>query len=90
MLRKHQYYKYFKFIEKFDVLKFWSSAKEFPTLQKVARWVLAIPASEASDERIFSDAGYIMKPRTTSLNPGTLSEMVFVHANAKLGMVKAS
>lgn len=82
--------KYFQFTEKFDILKFWSCAQEFPTLQKIARWLLAIPASEASDERVFSDAGYVMKPRTTSLNPGTLSEMVFVHQNANLGVRSAS
>lgn len=73
--------------EKFDILKFWSSAKEFYTLKKVAQWVLAFPASEASVEKIFSDAG---DTATNNLAPGTLSEMVFVHANAKLSMVKAS
>lgn len=28
--------------------------------------LLTIPASEASDETVFSDAGYLMKPRTSS------------------------
>ncbi len=53
-------------------------------MKRVAQWILAIPAAEATDERVFSDAGYVMKPRTTSLNAETLSDTVFVHSNVSL------
>lgn len=36
----------------------------------------------ASDERWFCESCYVMKPRATSLSPGTLSETVFLHENA--------
>lgn len=52
----------------------------------MARKVLAIPASETSDERTFSGAGRAMKPRRTLLGAWTLSQMVFVAENAKIDL----
>lgn len=78
LLRKNQ------FLDKFNILDFWRQATDFVILQKVARRILAIPASEASDERTFSDAGRAMEPRRTRLGAGTLSQMVFVCENINL------
>ena len=37
----------------FDLLKFWKVASIYPNLKILAAWVLSIPASSASDERVF-------------------------------------
>lgn len=71
------------YLEKFDILDFCSYCTAFPNLQKLARWVLAIPASEATDERVFSDAGALTTPKMTCLNEETLEEMVLIHQNIK-------
>ncbi|OXA39143.1 zinc finger BED domain-containing protein 1-like [Folsomia candida] len=65
----------------FDILCFWKSAKEFPTLQKIAKWLLAVPASQASDERVFSTIGKAINPLRTSLSGGTLSQLTLIHKN---------
>lgn len=67
--------------EKFDILEFWRGMKSLPRLQKVARWVLGIPASEASDERVFSATGQTIGPRRTELAGSTLSHLTFIHKN---------
>lgn len=72
------------FTEKFNILDFWKNANQFPILQRVANWLLAIPASEACDERTFSSAGIYITPKSTNLSPGTLSDMVFMKKNAKI------
>ncbi|KAL4085475.1 hypothetical protein QTP88_027333 [Uroleucon formosanum] len=54
-----------------QILDFWSKQTlRFPYLSKLARQILAIPASSASSERTFSVDGLIMqlKERFTSLN----------------------
>lgn len=66
----------------FDILCFWKDATQFPKLQAVARWLLAIPASQASDERIFSTTGDIITPRRTQLNGTTLSMLTFISKNS--------
>lgn len=43
-----------------DVLEFWCSLrKELPILEIVARCVLAVPASSAPSERVFSSCGFV-------------------------------
>jgi hypothetical protein len=72
------------FTEKFNVLDFWRSNSEFPTIKKIAQRVLAIPASEITEERVFSGAGYVMNPKRTLLDPENLQDIVFIHENFEL------
>ena len=47
-----------------DVLDFWKQNQDvFPLLAKMARIVLAIPASSAKSESVFSTGGLIVTPR---------------------------
>ena len=47
-----------------DVLDFWKQNQDvFPLLAKMARIVLAIPASSAKSECVFSTGGLIVTPR---------------------------
>lgn len=64
-----------------DIVAFWRSATHIPRMQKVAQKILAIPASQASDERIFSATGHTLNARRTELGPDTLSLLTYIHKN---------
>lgn len=56
-----------------DVLKWWQEhEKELPLLSRLARSILAIPASSAATESNFSTAGYVLSPRRSQLNQDLL------------------
>ena len=42
---------------------------------------LAIPASSASQERVFSGAGYTFSKRRQAMNAASLSSLVFIREN---------
>ncbi|XP_035712280.1 uncharacterized protein LOC110855781 [Folsomia candida] len=65
----------------FDILGFWCGATKFPHLQKIAQRLLAIPASQSTDERVFPSTWATSTPRRTLLSAGTLSELTFIHKN---------
>jgi hypothetical protein len=65
--------------------KWWASQESrFPILSKLAKKYLAIPASSASSERLFSDAGNVMTVRRTNLLPSTFEHLVFCKRNWRL------
>ena len=69
-------------VQQFDIAKFWQSqARTFPRISKIASWLLAIPASSASDDWTFSSAGATLTPRRTNLSSGTLAALTFIHMN---------
>ncbi|CAF1456033.1 unnamed protein product, partial [Didymodactylos carnosus] len=49
-------------------------SKTFPLLVKVVEQILAIPATSASVERAFSDAGLTITELRTNINPDTLND----------------
>ena len=66
--------------KKTDGLQWWREHKsEFPLLAKIARRYLAIPASSAPSERIFSKLGIIWEKRRANLKPETANAIVFLH-----------
>lgn len=66
-----------------DVLAWWSTQKEtYPKLSMLARMIMAIPATSAPSERIFSTAGLTVNAKRSSLAPSTVDKIVFVHENA--------
>ena len=49
----------------------------FPSLAKVAKSLLCIPATSAPAERIFSNAGLTVNKLRSSLNPDTVDALIF-------------
>jgi len=65
--------------------KWWASQKSrFPILSQLAKKYLAIPATSASSERLFSDAANVMTVRRTNLLPSTFEHLVFCKRNWRL------
>ncbi|KAL4091722.1 hypothetical protein QTP88_026370 [Uroleucon formosanum] len=53
----------------------------YPTIAKVAKNILCIPASSASSERVFSTAGNIVTSKRNRLNAKNVSTLVFLKQN---------
>ncbi len=65
--------------------KWWASQESrFPILSQLAKKYLAIPATSASSERLFSDAGNIITVRRTNLLPSTFEHLTFCKRNWRL------
>jgi len=63
-----------------QILGFWSKQTlRFPYLSKLARQVLAIPASSASSERSFSVAGRVIEERRSCLEGSTVDAILFLN-----------
>lgn len=68
--------------EAVDCLEFWKvHNKDFPRLKQVAMRMLAVPASSAPVERVFSHGGLIMCPHRSRLGEKTLSSLIFLKCN---------
>jgi hypothetical protein len=64
------------------ILEWWKiNSSRLPSLSKLARSYLAIPASSTSSERMFSIAGNIINCRRTNLTSETVNKLVFVRDN---------
>jgi hypothetical protein len=64
-----------------ELMHYWKIKSEaLPHLANVARLVLSIPASSATSERSFSDAGFIINVRRTTLNPENVDKMLFIRS----------
>lgn len=68
-----------------DPLTWWrENEARFHGLKRLARKYLAIPATSAPSERVFSLAGNICSRRRASLSPDHLDALVFLNANGDL------
>ena len=54
---------------------------EFPILAGIAREYYCVPATSASSERAFSQAGLVVGPKRTKLNIQTIEKLCFVNQN---------
>ncbi|KNZ47846.1 uncharacterized protein VP01_609g9 [Puccinia sorghi] len=60
-------------------LKYWFvRQKKLPTLSKMARIYLAIPATSAASERVFSKGRGIVSLQRSSLNPDVVEELLCI------------
>ena len=67
-----------------DILQWWNEHKnEYPALTILCGYYLAIPASSASSEREFSEAGQTISERRTNLNPETVDSILILHSSYK-------
>lgn len=71
-------------------LQWWQAqSSNFPRLAVLAKEVLAVPATSAPAERVFSLSGLITDKRRCGLKPELVNALVFLHRNAKvLGLVQ--
>jgi len=67
-----------------NVLDWWKeSARKYPRLSRIARRILAIPASSSASESVFSIAGGTITDLRSNLAPETLHSLLFLHYNAR-------
>ena len=72
-----------------DPLAWWKINEiSFPTLAKFAKVHLAIPATSAPSERIFSKAGQVIDQCRSSLNPENASMLIHVKSHLQKQMKK--
>jgi hypothetical protein len=65
---------------KANILMWWKKhAVRFPYLSRLARRYLAMPATSASVERLFSLAGQVVTAKRARLDPTTVTLLVFLH-----------
>ena len=65
-----------------DPLAEWKRiAGEFPVLARLARRYLAIPATNAAVERLFSAAGNVYSEKRKALDPDTAAAVIFLYSN---------
>ena len=62
------------------ILMWWKKhAARFPYLSQLARRYLAMSATSASVERLFSVAGQVITAKRANLHPSTVTLLVFLH-----------
>ena len=62
---------------KTDILKYWASKQyEYPVLAAIAKDHLAVPATSADSERVFSVGGDIVTKKRNRLAPSTLRYLI--------------
>jgi len=68
-----------------DPLEWWQTQTEtYRRLSQLARAVLAMPATSAPAERIFSAAGVVLNCKRSSLSPHVVDKVIFVYENGHL------
>lgn len=69
----------------FNVLHWWNKNKEnFPMLAQLSKFILAIPASSAPSERLFSSAGNTVTDKRNRISPEVLNGVLFLKSNYDL------
>ena len=64
-----------------DIAVFWKRKKDlFPHLYKLARSILAVPATSASSEREFSAAGFLLNEKRSRLKPETVESLLLIRS----------
>ena len=68
-----------------DPFAWWAhNEKHFCHLSKLACKFLPVPAASAASERMFSDAGNLMGPKRTRINPDLFKKIIFLKRNSEM------
>ncbi|XP_030963976.1 zinc finger BED domain-containing protein RICESLEEPER 2-like [Quercus lobata] len=63
--------------ENFDILRWWkSNGLKYPTLQRIARDILAIPVTTIASESAFSTSGRLLSTHRSRLHPKSIEAMM--------------
>ena len=69
-------------------LNWWKlNSAKFPSLARLARSYLAMPATEVPSERVFSVAGLTVTKLRATLDPDNVDKIIFLHKNYKISEV---
>lgn len=60
----------------FDILRYWNIELKYPTLQRIAKDLLAIPASTVASESAFSMGGRVISPHRSRLAANTIEALM--------------
>ena len=65
-----------------DPMAWWKVNEDrFPSVARLAKEYLSIPATEVASERMFSAAGLTVTKLRSQLDPGTVDAILFLHKN---------
>lgn len=68
----------------FNVLNWWYNRRnEFPLLFKLCCHILAVPASSAPSERVFSKARNLITDKSSQIGVKTFNHIMFININVK-------
>ncbi|CAF2085014.1 unnamed protein product [Rotaria magnacalcarata] len=68
-----------------NLLIYWKNNEStYPTLAKIAKRILSIPATNTSVERLFSDSGNTITNRRTRLQTSKVNQLLFIRRNLQL------
>ena len=59
-----------------DVLYWWKVNTKYPTLQKIAKDIIAIPVSSVASESAFSTGGRVISPHRSRLHSQTVEALM--------------
>jgi len=62
----------------FDAVEYWRQDQSFTSLHRLARMILAIPATSAASERLFSSASFEQSSSRALLSNDNLAQIVFI------------
>ena len=66
-------------------LQWWKSKEEvYPTLSEVALKYLAVQATSAASERLFSEAKLVLTDKRNRLKDDNVEDVIFLHSNRAL------
>jgi hypothetical protein len=81
-LELEQYLRVSKIKSDADPLDWWRKNEDlFPTIARIARQILALQASSANVERVFSHAETIINDARTRLSANNVHKLMFLHEN---------
>ena len=70
-------------------LLFWKGQKDIlPTMSKLAKQIVCIPASSTTVERAFSSTGIIISQRRTNINPSIVNDILLIRSATAFTMTK--
>jgi len=63
-----------------NILTYWQNKEDtWPKLSQCAKWILSVPATSTSSERVFSLVGRTIDDRQSQMKPDTIDGLLLLH-----------